>query len=185
MPDLVESSVPANILPRRRARRRPAWRLLLAHVSPYRWTLLWGGLLGFLGGLAGLVQPMVVKLLIDTLGERRQLAGPIVLLTGLAIGGALLNAAGNYLLGRTAESVELTARERLVSRLLRMPVAAVDHLRPGDQLSRLTTDPTLLRTVSTHGLVTSINALVLLVGSVVLMALLDVVLLLVTLAVLA
>jgi ATP-binding cassette subfamily B protein len=185
MPDVMDTSVPANVLPRRRARRRPAWCLLLAHVSPYRWTLLWGGLLGFLGGLAGLVQPMVVKLLIDTLGERRQLAGPIVLLTGLAIGGALLNAAGIYLLGRTAESVVLTARERLVSRLLRMPVAAVDHLSPGDLLSRLTTDTTLLRSVSTHGLVNSINALFLLVGSVVLMALLDVVLLLVTLAVLA
>ena len=185
MPDVVETSAPANVLPRRRARRRPAWRLLLTHVSPYRWMLLGGGLLGFLGGLAGLVQPMVVKLVIDTMGERRQLLGPIVLLTGLAVGGALLNAAGTYLLGRTAESVVLTARERLVSRLLRLPVAAVDHLSPGDLLSRVTTDTTLLRSVSTHGLVSSFNALFLLVGSVVLMGLLDVALLLVTLAVLA
>ena len=185
MPDVVETGAPASVLAGRRTRRRPAWRLLLTHVSPYRWTLLGGGLLGFLGGLAGLVQPMVVKLVIDTLGEHRQLLGPIVLLTGLAVGGALLNAAGTYLLGRTAESVVLTARERLVSRLLRLPVAAVDHLSPGDLLSRVTTDTTLLRSVSTHGLVSSINALFLLAGAVVLMALLDGVLLFVTLAVLA
>jgi ABC-type multidrug transport system fused ATPase/permease subunit len=185
MPNVVQASAPADTLPRRRARRRPPWRLLLTHVSPYRWTLLWGGLLGFLGGLAGLVQPMVVKLVVDTLGERRGLAGPIALLTALAVGGALLNAAGTYLLGRTAESVVLTARERLVSRLLRLPLAAVDHLKPGDLLSRVTTDTTLLRSVSTYGLVNSVNALFLLVGSVVLMAMLDPVLLLVTLAVLA
>ena len=128
---------------------------------------------------------MVVKLVVDTLGERRGLAGPIALLAGLAVGGALLNAAGTYLLGRTAESVVLTARERLVSRLLRLPLAAVDHLKPGDLLSRVTTDTTLLRSVSTYGLVDSVNAVFLLVGSVVLMATLDAVLLLVTLAVLA
>jgi ABC-type multidrug transport system fused ATPase/permease subunit len=185
MPDVVETPVPADLLPTRRARRRPPWRLLLTHVSPYRWTLLWGGLIGFLGGLAGLLQPMVVKLVVDTLGERRAIVGPIALLTGLAVGGALLNAAGTYLLGRTAESVVLTARERLVSRLLRLPVAAVDHLKPGDLLSRVTTDTTLLRSVSTYGLVNSVNALFLLAGSVVLMAMLDAVLLLVTLTVLA
>jgi ABC-type multidrug transport system fused ATPase/permease subunit len=185
MPDVVETRAPAAVLPGRRARRRPAWRLLLRHVSPYRWTLLWGGLLGLLGGLAGLLQPMVVKLVVDTLGQRRELLGPIALLTGLAVGGALLNAAGMYLLGRAAESVVLTARERLTSRLLRLPVAAVDHLKPGDLLSRVTTDTTLLRSVCTYGLVNSVNALFLLAGCVALMAMLDAVLLLVTLAVLA
>jgi ABC-type multidrug transport system fused ATPase/permease subunit len=183
--DAVHGDPPLDALPRRRARARPAWRLLLARVSPYRWTLLGGGLLGFLGGLASLAQPMVAKLVIDTLSQRRSLVGPVALLTGLMIGGALLSTAGIYLLGRTAESVVLTARERLAERLLRLRVSAVDHLKPGDLLSRVTSDTTLLRSVSTYGLVHSVNATFLLVGSVVLMAMLDSVLLLVTLAVLA
>jgi ABC-type multidrug transport system fused ATPase/permease subunit len=176
---------PADALPRRRARGRPAWRLLLAHISPHRWTLLGGGLLGFLAGLASLAQPMVAKLVVDTLSQRRSLAGPVALLTGLTIGGALLNTAGIYLLGRTAESVVLTARERLISQLLRLRVGALDRLKPGDLLSRVASDTTLLRSVSTYGLVYSVNATFLLAGSVVLMAMLDQVLLLVTLAVLA
>ena len=49
----------------------------------------------------------------------------------------------------------------------------------------MTSDTTLLRSVSTYGLVHSVTAVFLLVGSVVLMATLDRVLLLVTLAVLA
>jgi ABC-type multidrug transport system fused ATPase/permease subunit len=183
--DAVHGDPPLDALPRRRARTRPAWRLLLARVSPYRWTLLGGGLLGFLGGLASLAQPMVAKLVIDTLSQRRSLVGPVALLTGLMIGGALLSTAGIYLLGRTAESVVLTARERLTERLLRLRVSAVDRLKPGDLLSRVTSDTTLLRSVSTYGLVHSVNATFLLVGSVVLMAMLDSVLLLVTLAVLA
>jgi ATP-binding cassette subfamily B protein len=181
--DAARGDPSADALLGRRAARRPAWRLLLSRVSPYRWTLLGGGFLGFLASLASLAQPMVAKLVIDSLGQRRSLVGPVVLLAGLTIGAALLNTAGIYLLGRTAESVVLTARERLISRLLRLRVGAFDRLKPGDLLSRVTSDTTLLRSVSTYGLAHSVNAMFLLVGSVVLMFMLDPVLLLVTLAV--
>jgi ABC-type multidrug transport system fused ATPase/permease subunit len=181
----VHGGPPADAMRDRRARRRPAWRLLLAHVSPHRWMLLSGGLLGFLAGLASLAQPMVAKLVVDTLDQRRSLVGPVALLTGLTIGGAVLSTAGAYLLGRTAENVVLTARERLISRLLRLRVGALDRLKPGDLLSRMTSDTTLLRSVSTYGLVHSVNATFLLAGSILLMATLDPVLLLVTLAVLS
>jgi ABC-type multidrug transport system fused ATPase/permease subunit len=176
---------PTDTAPRRRAHPQPAWRLLLTHVSLHRWMLVGGGLLGLLGGLAALAQPMVAKLVIDTISQRRSLVGPVALLTVLTVGGALLSATGTYLLGRAAESVVLTARHGLISQLLRLRVGALDYLKPGDLLARVTSDTTLLRSVSTYGLVHSINATFLLVGSVVLMAMLDAVLLLLTLAVLA
>ncbi len=185
MTQTVHAEEPAAAVPARRAGRQPAWRMLLAHVRPYRWTLLGGGLLGFLGGLAGLGEPLVAKAIVDTLGRHQSLLGPVALLTVLLLGGALLNAAGIYLLGRTAESVVLSARQRLVSQLLRLRVAVLDGLKPGDLLSRVTSDTTLLRSVSAHGLVQSVNAAFLLVASVALMGLLDPVLLAVTLAVLA
>ena len=185
MADAVESSALADYTPGRHVRQRSAWRLLLERVKPYRWTILCGGLLGFLGGLASLAQPMVAKLAVDTLGQRRSLAGPVALLAAVTIGGALLSMAGIYVLGRTAESVVLTARERLISRLLRLRVSALDQLKPGELLSRVTSDTTLLRSVSTYGLVHTVNAAFLLAGSIVLMARLDPVLLLVTVAVLA
>jgi ABC-type multidrug transport system fused ATPase/permease subunit len=128
---------------------------------------------------------LVAKLVIDTLGQQRSLLGPVALLTGLTVAGALLNAAGSYLLGRTAEDVVLTARQRLMAQLLRLRVGALDRLKPGDLLSRATSDTTLLRHVSTYGLVESVNAVFLLVAAVMLMAMIDSVLLAVTLAVLA
>jgi ABC-type multidrug transport system fused ATPase/permease subunit len=181
----TDADPPADAAPHRRARQRPAWRLLLAHISPHRWMLVGGGFLGFLAGAAALAQPMVAKLVVDSLGQHRSLIGPVALLTVLTVAGALLSAAGTYLLGRAAESVVLSARHGLISQLLRLRVGALDLLKPGDLLSRVTSDTTLLRSVSTYGLVHSINAAFLFVGSVVLMAMLDGVLLLVTLAVLA
>jgi len=165
-------------------RRRPALGLLLQHVRPHRRLLLAGGLLGFLGSLAGLAQPMLAKLVVDSLGEHRSLARPVALLAAALVAAALLNAAGSYLLGRAAESVVLGARQRLVSRLLRLPVAAVDRLSPGDLLSRVVADTTLLRGVTSTGLVQMVNAVLALAGAVVLMGLLDPLLLAVTAAVL-
>jgi ABC-type multidrug transport system fused ATPase/permease subunit len=181
---VVDAGPPADVIPLRRARRQPAWRLLLSHVRPYRWTLLGGGLLGFLGGLAALAQPLVAKRVVDTLGTQRSLLGPVAVLTALTVGGALLTAAGTYVLGRTAEGVVLSARQRLISQLLRLPVGALDRLKPGDLLARVTSDTTLLRSVSTYGLVHSVNAAFMLAASVFLMGMIDAVLLAVTLAVL-
>src|SRR5215207_11260902 len=176
---------PAASTRRRPGTRRSAFRLLLTYLRPYRGTLVAGGLLGFLGGLAALVQPLLAKRIVDTIDDQRPVLGPVLLLTAVLLGAALVNAAGTYLLGRAAESVVLTARQRLVAQLLRLRVGAVDRLSPGDLLSRVVSDTTLLRSVSTYGLVQTANAVFLLVGSVVLMGLLDLLLLGVTLAVLA
>jgi hypothetical protein len=89
----TEVDLPIDAVPGRRARRQPAWRLLLAYISPHRWTLVGGGLLGFLAGLAVLAQPMVAKLVVESLGQGRSLVGPVALLAVLTVGGALLNAA--------------------------------------------------------------------------------------------
>jgi ABC-type multidrug transport system fused ATPase/permease subunit len=182
---LLDAGSPASVVVGRRARRRPAWRLLATHVRPYRWRLLGGGLLGFLGGLAALAQPLAAKLVVDTLSQQRPLLGPVAQLTALTVVGALLTAASAYVLGRTAESVVLTARQRLVSHLLHLHVGALDRLKPGDLLARATSDTTLLRSVSTYGVVHSVNAAFMLVASVVLMGMIDLVLLAVTLGVLA
>src|SRR5690349_14765699 len=81
----------AGDTPGRRARQRSTWRLLLGHVRLYRWTILGGGLVGFLGGLASFAEPMAAKLAVDTLGQRRSLPGPVALLAGVTIGSALLS----------------------------------------------------------------------------------------------
>jgi ABC-type multidrug transport system fused ATPase/permease subunit len=129
------------------------WRVLLTHVRPNASVLIGGAVLGLLGSAAGLAQPLMAKTVIDALGQRQSLIMPLLVLTGVVLLGAVVSAAGIYVLERTAENVVLTARVRLISRMLRLRASAFDRLKPGDLLSRVTSDTTLLRNVCVHGLV--------------------------------
>ncbi|MFI7697569.1 ABC transporter ATP-binding protein [Nonomuraea sp. NPDC049480] len=156
---------------------------LLAYVRPHRKVLFLGGLLGLIGSVAGLAMPLLAKYVVDAFGQNGSMAGP---LSGLAVAvlvGAVVSAAGNYLMERTGEGIVLSARRKLVDRMLRLKVADVDRLKPGDLLSRVTGDTTLLRAVLTNGIVESVSAAFMLVGAIVMMATMDGVLLLVTLLV--
>ena len=111
-------------------------------------------------------------------------AQPVV---GLAVvlAVALLVAAGlsgvqRYVLQRTGEALVLATRTTLVRRLLRLPVAELDRRRTGDLISRVGADTTLLRTVVTSGLVDLVSGVVIAGGSLAAMAVVDPVLLGVT-----
>lgn len=168
-----------------RLSERGAWRLLLGHLRPHRRPIVLGALLGLLGSAVGLAQPMVAKAVIDAFGREDSPAGPVLLLIGLVAAGALVSAAGDYALDRTAEGVVRDARHRLSGHLLRLRVPDVDRLKPGDLLSRVAADTTLLRQVCTSGVTNGLTALFPLAGSILLMGALDLVLLGVTLGVLA
>ncbi|SEU39326.1 ATP-binding cassette, subfamily B [Nonomuraea wenchangensis] len=156
---------------------------LLAYVRPYRRILILGGLLGLIGSVAGLAMPLLAKYVVDAFGAGGSMAGPLLGLTVAVLIGAVVSASGSYLMERTGEGIVLGARRRLVDRMLRLKVADVDRLKPGDLLSRVTGDTTLLRAVLTNGIVESVGAAFMLVGAIVMMATMDAVLLLVTLGV--
>ncbi len=160
----------------------PVWRVLLEYLRPHRIALLTGGLLSLVTGATGLALPLVARELIGALSTGSSVAGPLVLMTALVLGNAAIGALGSYVLQRTAESVVLTARRGLVARLLRLRVSAVDQSEPGDLMSRVTADTTLLREVTTSSLVGGVTGALTLVATVVLMGIMDIVLLGVTLA---
>ncbi|MEV4244988.1 ABC transporter ATP-binding protein [Streptosporangium canum] len=161
-----------------------SWRLLVAYVRPHRRALLLGGALSLVGSLAGLAMPLLAKMVIDAFGEQRSLVGPVLGLTAAVLLGAAVGALGRYVLERMGEGVVFSARRSLVDRMLRLRVSEVDRLKPGDLLSRVTSDTTLLRAVFTDGVVETVSAVFMLVGAVVMMAIMDGLLLLITLAVL-
>ncbi|MFG1682150.1 ABC transporter ATP-binding protein [Nonomuraea sp. NPDC049269] len=158
-------------------------RELLAYIRPHRRILILGGLLGLVGSAAGLAMPLLAKYVVDAFGQNRSMAGPLLGLTVAVLVGAVVSALGTYLMERTGEGVVLGARRRLVDRMFRLKVADVDRLKPGDLLSRVTGDTTLLRAVLTNGIVNSIGSVFMLVGAIIMMATMDGVLLLVTLLV--
>ena len=68
-------------------------------------------------------------------------------------------------------------RRRLVSRMLRLPIAEFDQRRTGDLVSRVGSDTTLLYAVITQGLVDAIGGAVVFVGALIAMVIIDPVLL--------
>jgi ABC-type multidrug transport system fused ATPase/permease subunit len=159
-------------------------RTLLSHIRPHRAALLVAGVLGLLGAAAGLAQPLAAREVIEALAADEPVGRAILILSALVVGAAFVTAAHFWLLERTAQRVVLRARRSLTGRVLRLRMAEIDALSPGDLVSRATSDTTLLGEVASTGLVQSFNGVVSLIGAVVLMAVLDVPLLLVTLLVL-
>src|SRR5690242_20825960 len=109
---------------------------MYGYVRPHRLALLMGGLLSLLTAATGLALPLVVRALIDNLGHHRSVAQLLLLMTGLVVTNAALGALGSYVLQRTAESVVLAARRRLVGRLLGLTITGVDR-RSGEHTSGL------------------------------------------------
>ncbi|QOR72855.1 ABC transporter ATP-binding protein [Ruania alkalisoli] len=144
--------------------------------------LLVGGVLTFLGGIVGLVQPLIAMSIIEALGAGDPLGDLLWILSGAVLVGAALEAFGPYLMQRTGQNIILTVRRRLVSQLVHLTVAEVDRLKSGDLVSRLTSDTNLLRTVASTTVIGGFTAIFMLIGGLAVMAWIDIVLFGVTLA---
>ncbi|WP_399936016.1 ABC transporter ATP-binding protein [Streptomyces kanamyceticus] len=153
------------------------------HFRPHRAAVAFGAFLTLIGAASGLAQPLAAKALVDRLGADDSITGILVLLTALVILGTAIESVGAYVLERTAESVVLAARRTLIGRLLRLRLPEVERTQPGDLMSRVTSDTTLLRAVTTQSVVSAASGGLTFIATIVLMALMDPVLLCVTLGV--
>lgn len=162
---------------------RETWRALYRHFRPHRAVVALGTLLALVGTVAGLAQPLAAKTLVERLGRDESITGVLLGLTALVVAGAVVQATGSYLLERTAESVVLAARRSLIGRLLRLRLAEVERTQPGDLMSRITSDTTLLRAVTTQSVVSAVTGSLGFLATLVMMLLMDAVLLGVTLGV--
>ena len=151
----------------------------MAYTRPHRMALVLGGVLSLATAASGLALPLVVRGLIGNLGSA-PVTGLVVAMSALVVANAAIGALGSFVLRRTAESVVLHARHQLVGRLLRLRLSAVESHEPGDLMSRVTADTTLLREVTTDTLVGGVTSLVALVATIVMMGLMDLTLLGVT-----
>lgn len=155
-------------------------RVLWSFASPHRTKLAIGLVLGLLASAAGLASPMITKLVLDSLGARTSLLLPVAALVGLLMFSAVIAYVESILLAVVGERIVLDARKSLVHRFLRATVPSISSHRPGELVTRVTSDTVLLHeaSASINGL---INGTVMLTGTFVLMAVLDIPLLATTL----
>jgi ABC-type multidrug transport system fused ATPase/permease subunit len=162
---------------RRLQNERASPREMYGYIRPQRLALLAGAVLSLATGVTGLLLPLVVRLLIEDLSRHRGIAMVIVAMCLLMVADAVLGAAGSYVLLRAAETIVLTARKRVIDRLIRITVGALDRSEPGDLMARATADTVLLRGAISGAAVGFAIGSLTLVGALVLMGVVDVVLL--------
>ncbi|CAL9327994.1 Multidrug resistance ABC transporter ATP-binding_permease protein BmrA [Streptomyces sp. enrichment culture] len=163
----------------------PAMRALIGHLRPQRGRMGAGVLLGLLGSVMGLAQPLAAKQVMDDMGRGSPAYGPVIALSVLVAAGGILAGLGHYILDRSAESIVCTARRRLTDRLLALRVPVVERTEPGDLISRVTSDTALLRQSAPQAVSAAVTGTLITLATVVMMGLLDPVLLGVTLGVIA
>ncbi|MBO3103956.1 ABC transporter ATP-binding protein [Cellulomonas fengjieae] len=152
-------------------------RILIGFARPHQRALLLGLGLSLVATAMALATPMVTKWVLDSLSGGLSLAAPIALLLGLLVVGSVVGLAQWVLLGTVAERIVLDARESLVRHFLHATVPAVTRRPVGELVTRTTSDTVLLREAASSSLVSLVNGVVALVGTLVLMAVLDLVLL--------
>ncbi|MFB7026695.1 MULTISPECIES: ABC transporter ATP-binding protein [unclassified Streptomyces] len=162
---------------------RKVWSALYTHFRPHRAAVACGAVLALIGAASGLAQPLAAKALVDRLGHDEPIVPVLLVLTALVVFGTAVEALGSYVLERTAESVVLAARRSLIGRLLRLRLPEVEKTQPGDLMSRITSDTTLLRAVTTQSVVSAATGGLSFVATLVLMGFMDPVLLGVTVGV--
>lgn len=153
-------------------------RALLGYLHEHRGVLTVVVVLSVLGAGLSLVQPLLVNRVIESVGSGQPLGYLVAVLVALVIGAGLVGAVQQFLLERTAEGVVLSARRRLITQLLHLPVRIYDTRRAGDLVSRVGSDTTMVRAALTGGLVDAlVGGTLVFAGSLIAMLLLDPILL--------
>ncbi|MEY4397137.1 MAG: hypothetical protein RLZZ40_893 [Actinomycetota bacterium] len=155
---------------------KATFRQLLPYLLEHKGILFTVIGLSILGAGASLAQPLIVSQVITSVQAGDDLGWLLPALIALVIGGAALASVRHYLLQRTGESVVLSSRRHLVSRLLNLPISEFDARRTGDLVSRVGADSTMLRAVLTQGLVEAIGGSVTFIGAIIAMLFIDAVL---------
>jgi ABC-type multidrug transport system fused ATPase/permease subunit len=154
---------------------------LFPYMKEQKGLLTFAVIFSVLAAGVNLAQPLVVGQIISTVQEGKDVLILAIALIVITLLSALLSGAMYLVLAKAGEGVVLSARTSLATRLLRLPIAEYDLRRTGDLVSRVGSDTTLLRAALTQGLVNGAGGALIFIGSVIAMAIIDWLLLVLTL----
>jgi len=146
------------------------WKRLLTYLKPYRWHMVVAIIALVLSTGFGLIFPLVIVQLLDTVTQAQEM-GPLNLLLGILVLVFLLQAAFGflqyYMLAFAGEKIVVDIRKQLYGHLQEMPLAFHANHRVGDLVSRLSSDVTQMRTMLTNNITSFLSSSLTLVGAVV------------------
>ena len=154
---------------------------LLPYMQEQRRLLVIAVVFSLIGAGVNLAQPLIVGQIISTVQKGEDVLPIAITLLIITLVSAVASGAMYLVLAKAGEGVVFSARTKLSTRLLRLPIKEYDLRRTGDLVSRVGSDTTLLRAALTQGLVDGAGGALIFIGSVIAMAIIDWLLLVLTL----
>lgn len=142
-------------------------------ISGHRTLLITGIILGLLGAVAALAQPLFIGILIGAVPAGDPISAPIIIIVVLFALDAALSAASAYLIGRAGENIVFDTRIMLVGRLLRSRLPIFQRYETGDIFTRMVGDTTLACMVVTQALAQLASSAFMVFGGIILMIVID------------
>jgi ATP-binding cassette, subfamily B, bacterial MsbA len=142
---------------------------LLSYAKPYRLRLAIALISLLIAGALGLSFPQVVRMLIDAAvieRDSQKLNRLVLLLIGVFATQAGFSFLRTYLLSYTGERIVADVRTQLYNHLISLPVSFFASRRVGELTSRLTSDVTVVQTVTTGSIAELLRSSVMLLGGV-------------------
>lgn len=137
-----------------------------------KWLLTSAIVCSMVASSLSLSVPVTTNRLLDELeGERVVFYTVTVALLGIC--SALIGGIQHYLLSKVAETAVFQLRLRMINSIVRFPMREYDLRSPGDLVSRLGADTTMIRTAVSGGIVDILGSVIMIMGSVGLMAAID------------
>jgi subfamily B ATP-binding cassette protein MsbA len=146
---------------------------LFSYVRPYRVRIAIAVACLILAGALGLAFPQVVRLLIDAAfveKDQDKLNRLAILLVGVFAVQAAFSFVRSYLLSSTGEKVVADVRTDLYSHLIYLPASFYANRRVGELTSRLSSDVTIIQTVTTGSFAEMLRLSLTLVGGIAIIA---------------
>ncbi|KAA0955755.1 ABC transporter ATP-binding protein [Sporosarcina sp. ANT_H38] len=151
---------------------KPFFSLILSTGIP-KLALAVGLTAGVLTTLAGLVVPLLTKNLVDGFSVS-SLSVPIMIAIGVAfIVQAVIDGVSIYLLSYVGQKVVARLRERMWTKLIRLPVSHFDKESSGETVSRVINDTGIVKELITQHFPQFITGIISIIGAVTILLIMD------------
>ncbi|MGV2940480.1 ABC transporter ATP-binding protein [Mesobacillus sp. LC4] len=151
---------------------KPFLNLILSTNLP-KAALFTGLAASIITTLAGLVVPLLTKNLVDGFSVEA-ISVPLMIAIGAAfIIQALISGISIYLLSYVGQKVVARLRERMWSKLIRMPVRYFDKQSSGETVSRIVSDTSIVKELITNHFPNFATGIISIIGAVVILLVMD------------
>lgn len=148
--------------------------ILWAFARPHASKLVLALVLGLGVAAAELATPLVTRWVLDAIGvSGRRISAPMVLLGGLIVAGTAMSWCQWVVLGTLAEHVVYDARRGMVRQFLGARLLPMQARPTGELVTRVTSDSVLLREAASSSVVGLVNGTITLLGTLVMMVVLN------------